>query len=183
MKNFSIPQQTLTLVPVIVFLFLLNHPPLEQSCKTYCNPVYIDYTYGNVQTRLETRLGMSYRSGAGPAVVPFRDGYYLFATRSQGYWISEDLREWEFLRPQNWYFPDSKAPGARPLNDSPFIALASPAGWQKVIITDDPKAGTWQGVASLLTDLSPVRDPEYYFLVEAFNPNGISERRDVYDGR
>ncbi len=141
-----------------VILFSCDDPEAEREYKTYSNPVNIDYTYSNVQTH----LGMSYRSGADPAVVPFRDQYYMFVTRSQGYWMSDDLRSWEFIRPQNWFFPASNAPGAWPVNDSLLIALASPDGWQNVITTDDPQTGTWQGVPSLLTELAPVHDPALF---------------------
>src|SRR5690554_2877214 len=103
--------------------------PAAQSARTYANPINIDYTYSNVHTH----LGLSYRSGADPAVVPFRDKYYMFVTRSQGYWMSDDLNEWEFVRPQNWFFDGSNAPGAWPIGDSLLIALANPAGWQNVI--------------------------------------------------
>lgn len=129
----------------------------EHEYSTYCNPINIDYTYSNVNTH----QGLSYRSGADPAVVPFRDRYFMFVTRSQGYWMSDDLSEWDFVRPQNWFFPASNAPGAWPMGDSLLIALANPAGWQNVIYTDNPKLGTWQGAASLIP-LTPVHDPALF---------------------
>lgn len=125
--------------------------------STYANPINIDYTYSVVQTS----RGLSYRSGADPAVVPFRDKYYMFVTRSQGYWMSDDLAGWEFVRPQNWFFESSNAPGAWPIGDSLLIALANPAGWQNVIFTDNPEIGTWRGSASLMP-LVPVHDPALF---------------------
>lgn len=129
----------------------------EYRPATYANPINIDYTYSVVQTS----QGLSYRSGADPAVVPFRDKYYMFVTRSQGYWMSDDLTEWEFVRPKNWFFESSNAPGMWPMRDSLLIGLASPAGWQNVIFTDDPETGTWQGSASLMP-LVPVHDPALF---------------------
>ena len=129
----------------------------DESYSTYCNPINIDYTYSVTHTS----GGVSFRSGADPAVVPFQDKYYMFVTRSQGYWMSDDLREWEFIRPQNWFFESSNAPGAWPMGDSLLIALANPSGWQNVIFTDDATRGTWQGAASLVP-LVPVHDPALF---------------------
>lgn len=128
-----------------------------ETYRTYSNPIDIDYTYSVVNTS----QGMSYRSGADPAVVPFRDKYFMFVTRSQGYWMSDDLREWEFIRPQNWFFESSNAPAAWPMGDSVLIAMGNPSAWQNVIFTDDPIAGTWRGAASLMP-LVPVHDPALF---------------------
>lgn len=146
----------------LVFLVLVTSACTEnnrsEEFSTYANPVDIDYTYSNV--RIDK--GMFYRAGADPAVVPFRDKYYMFVTRSQGYWVSDDLTAWEFVSPQNWFFEGSNAPGAWPVNDSLLIALANPAGWQNMIKTNNPKVGTWQGVPALLTPLSPIHDPALF---------------------
>lgn len=147
----------IALLFITIVLGACGEYPAEKNYHTYCNPINIDYTYSVVQTS----QGKSYRSGADPAVVPFRDKYYLFVTRSQGYWISEELKEWEFVRPQNWFFESSNAPGAWPMGDSLLIALANPAGWQNVIFTDNPEIGTWQGAASLIP-LTPVHDPALF---------------------
>ncbi len=140
-----------------VFLQFCSENTTKESYSTYANPINIDYTYSVTHTS----RGMSFRSGADPAVVPFRDKYFMFVTRSQGYWMSDDLSEWEFVRPQNWFFESSNAPGAWPMNDSLLIALANPSGWQNVIFTDNPQVGTWQGAASLIP-LTPVHDPALF---------------------
>lgn len=69
--------------------------------KTYCNPIDIDYSYMS-HYRAENKV--SYRSGADPAVVNFKGRYYMFVTRSHGYWASDDMLNWKFIRPQSWYF-------------------------------------------------------------------------------
>src|SRR4051812_13478504 len=72
----------------------------ETQMNTYCNPINIDYTY----SIYNASNNISYRSGADPAVVRFRDEYYMFVTRSMGYWHSTDLNKWDFIMPQRWYF-------------------------------------------------------------------------------
>jgi len=66
--------------------------------STYCNPLNIDYTYMIYNAYKD----ISYRSGADPAVVQFRGEYYMFVTRSLGYWHSTDLLHWHFIKPQRW---------------------------------------------------------------------------------
>src|SRR5277367_3729289 len=74
--------------------------------NTYCNPLNIDYTYAIYNANDD----ISYRSGADPAVVKFRNEYYMFVTRSLGYWHSTDLNNWDFIYPQKWYFQGENAP-------------------------------------------------------------------------
>ena len=65
----------------------------DMRMDTYCNPLNIDYTY----MIYNSDKNISYRSGADPAVVEFRGEYYMFVTRSHGYWRSRDLLNWEFM--------------------------------------------------------------------------------------
>jgi len=143
---------------IAVALFSCSESTVEKKYGTYANPINIDYTYSNV--RIDQ--GMFYRAGADPAVVPFRDKYYMLVTRSHGYWESDDLTNWEFVSPLNWFFEGSNAPGAWPMGDSLLIALANPAGWQNMIKTDNPLEGTWEGIPALLTQLSPIHDPAVF---------------------
>ncbi|MCB0636073.1 MAG: family 43 glycosylhydrolase, partial [Lewinella sp.] len=119
---------------------------------TYCNPIDIDYSY---MSHYAFR-GVSYRSGADPAVVNFREKYYLFVTRSHGYWVSDDMSNWRFIRPQSWYFNGSNAPAAAVRADE-LIVLGDPSGRGAVIHTDDPDLGNWQTNYSVIP--LPIQDP------------------------
>ena len=83
----------------------MDGPRDRSTYTTYCNPLDIDYTY---MSHYRGRADVSYRSGADPAAVNFNGKYYLFVTRSHGYWVSDDLIDWTFVRPQAWYFNGSK---------------------------------------------------------------------------
>ena len=63
--------------------------------RTYINPLDLDYRYNWEQTN----EGISYRTGADPAVVRHKDAYYLFETLADGYWRSTDLIRWAFITP------------------------------------------------------------------------------------
>ncbi len=107
--------------------------------QTYCNPIDIDYTYMS----LHSHKGIGYRAGADPAVINFKGDYYMFVTRSFGYWFSKDLLNWKFIEPVNWFFSASNAPGAFPYGDK-IIALGDPSAIGSVIETDNPKLGDWK---------------------------------------
>lgn len=137
-------------VLIFVSLLILIDYSCTESYKpvqsTYCNPINIDYTYSIVNTS----NGLSYRSGADPTVVKFKGEYYLFMTRSFGYWHSKDLDEWKFIRPRSWYFESSNAPTAWSYKDSILIALGNPSQYQCLIYTDNPLIGNWKGVPSII---------------------------------
>lgn len=123
--------------------------------NTYCNPLNIDYTY----MVYDSYKNLSYRSGADPAVVRFKGEYYMFVTRSMGYWHSKDLLNWRFVEPQKWYFQGSNAPAAFNYKDSVLYAMGDPSGAMSVLYTTDPLKGNWKAVPGILTDL---QDPALF---------------------
>ena len=103
---------------------------------------------------------LSYRSGADPAVVEFRGEYYMFVTRSHGYWHSKDLLNWDFITPgKNWYPQGSNAPAAHNYKDSVLYVMGDPSGSMSVLYTDDPKSGNWNATPAILHDL---QDPDLF---------------------
>ncbi|HCW64375.1 MAG TPA: 1,4-beta-xylanase, partial [Leeuwenhoekiella sp.] len=96
----------LQLLPILL-LSLLTSSSWAQAVipESYINPLDLDYTY----MVYNSSKNISYRSGADPAVIQFRGEYYLFVTRSFGYWHSTDLVNWEFIKPKQWFFEGSNA--------------------------------------------------------------------------
>jgi hypothetical protein len=123
--------------------------------STFCNPLNLDYTYKIT----ESDKDISYRSGADPAVVGFRGGYYMFVTRSLGYWYSKDLTRWSFIRPERWYFQGENAPAAHNYRDELLYVTGDPSGTMSLLYTDDPQKGDWQAVPALLRGL---QDPDFF---------------------
>jgi hypothetical protein len=126
-----------------------------QQQSTYCNPLNLDYTY----MIYNAHQGLSYRSGADPAVVRFRDEYYMFVTRSMGYWHSTDLLHWQFITPEKWYFQGSNAPAAFNYKDSVLYVTGDPSGSMSILYTDNPKKGDWKAVPAILNNL---QDPALF---------------------
>lgn len=122
---------------------------------TYCNPLDVDYTYMIYNSDRD----ISYRSGADPAVVEFRGEYYMFVTRSMGYWHSYDLHNWNFIKPEKWYFQGSNAPAAHNYKDSVLYVTGDPSGSMSILYTDNPKKGDWKAVPAILHNL---QDPDLF---------------------
>ncbi|MGZ8538862.1 MAG: hypothetical protein ACXWV9_11395, partial [Flavisolibacter sp.] len=123
--------------------------------KTYCNPLNLDYTYMIYNAHKD----ISYRSGADPAVVKFRNEYYMFVTRSLGYWHSTDLLNWTFITPEKWYFEGCNAPAAHNYKDSVLYVAGNPSGSMSILYTDNPKKGDWKATPAILNDL---QDPDLF---------------------
>lgn len=146
-------------LPVLGLMALLGvgtSSAQSMRADTYCNPLNVDYTY----MIYNSANNLSYRSGADPAVVEFRGEYYMFVTRSHGYWHSTDLLNWEFITPgKNWYPQGSNAPAAHNYKDSLLYVMGDPSGSMSMLYTDDPKSGNWEATPAILHDL---QDPDLF---------------------
>jgi xylan 1,4-beta-xylosidase len=104
---------------------------------TFCNPLDLDYRF-----QLDPP---SRREAADPTLVRFQGEYWLFASKSGGYWHSGDLIHWKLIQPTGLpledYAPTVEIIGGRMY----FTAFNSKA----IYSTDDPLAGVWRKVADL----------------------------------
>ena len=139
----------------ILLLFTGEISAQNARSRTYCNPVNVDYTYMIYNSDKD----ISYRSGADPAVVEFRGEFYMFVTRSLGYWHSRDLQNWTFIKPEKWYFQGCNAPAAHNYKDSVLYVTGDPSGSMSILYTDNPKKGDWKAVPAILHDL---QDPDLF---------------------
>ncbi|WP_422107656.1 family 43 glycosylhydrolase [Winogradskyella sp.] len=131
---------------------------VKRDYKTYCNPIDIDYSY---MSHYRAKNKVSYRSGADPALVNFKGKYYMFVTRSHGYWVSDDMSNWTFIRPQSWYFKGSNAPAAA-VRDGKIIVYGDPSGRGPVIETDNPELGDWKTNFAVLNPPGGIQDPNLF---------------------
>lgn len=129
-----------------------------KNYKTYCNPIDIDYTY---MSHYRAVNNVSYRSGADPAVVNFNGKYFMFVTRSHGYWMSEDMSNWKFIRPQSWYFDGSNAPAAAVYKDK-IIVYGDPKGYGPIIETNNPELGDWKTNFAVINIPGQIQDPNLF---------------------
>ncbi|MCX2679294.1 family 43 glycosylhydrolase [Galbibacter sp. EGI 63066] len=130
----------------------------EKHYKTYCNPLDIDYSY---MSHYRAKNAVSYRSGADPAVVNFKGKYFMFVTRSHGYWMSDDMSNWKFIKPQSWYFNGSNAPAAVVKGDK-ILVYGDPSGRGAIIETDNPELGDWKTNYAVLNPPGGIQDPDLF---------------------
>ncbi|GAB4512979.1 MAG: family 43 glycosylhydrolase [Allomuricauda sp.] len=126
--------------------------------KTYCNPIDIDYSY---MSHYRANNNVSYRSGADPAVINFKGRYYMFVTRSHGYWASDDMSNWKFIKPQSWYFKGSNAPAATVKGDK-VILYGDPSGRGPILETDNPELGDWKTNYAVINPPGGIQDPDLF---------------------
>lgn len=143
------------LVPVILLVIFMAGCQTEKQTapavlRTICNPVNISYRFCLDEP--------SRREAADPSIVWFRDRYYLFASKSGGYWHSADLASWAFLETSQ--IPTEEyAPTAIALDDTLYF-LASSTEKSTVYKSGDPLSGAWQIAVDELE--IPVWDPAFF---------------------
>ena len=143
---------------LLLALLCLASPLLAQDMRmdTYCNPLNVDYTYMIYNSSKD----ISYRSGADPAVVEFCGEYYMFVTRTHGYWHSTDLQNRNFINPgENWYPQGCNAPAAHNYKDSVLYVCGDPSGVMSVLYTANAKSGNWKATPAIITNL---QDPDLF---------------------
>ena len=120
------------------YLLILTSLPLYLSSqpadnpKTFCNPLNLNYRF--------MVDAIDAREAADAVIVLFRDDYYLFASRSGGYWTSPDLRNWTLIIPEGIDI-EAYAPAVVAIRDSLFYI---PSNNGQIYKTGDPKSGIWQ---------------------------------------
>jgi xylan 1,4-beta-xylosidase len=110
---------------------------------TFCNPIDIAYRFVFKDNSLAR--GVSAREAADPTMVLFKKEYWLFASKSGGYWHSKDMVHWDFIEPSGLpledYAPTVEVLGGKLI----FTAYNS----QAIYTTDDPAASKWVRVATI----------------------------------
>lgn len=121
----------------------------DVSFRTICNPVDLSYRFG-----LEAP---SKREAADPSVVLFKGEYYLFLSKSGGYFHSPDMKNWTLITTDDLPIEDY-APTVEEINGTLFFTTST--GTKRIYKAIDPKQGKWE----LYTDSFPYaeNDPAYF---------------------
>jgi len=102
-----------------------------KSQQTFCNPLNLNYRFmGDA---------IDAREAADPVIILFKDDYYLFASRSGGYWTSTDLHDWTLIIPTGIDI-ETYAPAALVIGDTVYYTAL---GSGRIYKTADPKSGVW----------------------------------------
>jgi len=100
---------------------------------TICNPINLNYRFCLDKP--------SRREAADPTMILYKNEYYLFASKSGGYWHSTDLINWDLITTEDLPLEDY-APTAVVWNDTIYFMASS----DKPVIykTGNPKSGKWE---------------------------------------
>ena len=125
---------------------------ISQSPKTFCNPVNLNYRFMKIDG------GEGIREAADPVVVPFKDKFYLFASKSSGYWYSDDFTDWKHVFITDSVLPiEDYAPGLFVHNDYLYY-VGSTHGKGMLYRSSQPEKGEWEPVKEILS----YWDPAFY---------------------
>ncbi|HEV8283137.1 MAG TPA: family 43 glycosylhydrolase [Chitinophagaceae bacterium] len=136
---------------------------------TICNPMNLSYRFC-----LDTP---SRREAADPTMVVYKSEYYLFASKSGGYFHSTDLIHWDLITTNDLPLEDY-APAAVVMNDTLYF-MASHGAPLTIYKTADPKSGKWQAANSSFPigmvdpDLFVDNDGRLFFYYGCSNVNPI----------
>jgi hypothetical protein len=128
--------RTLARVGLLASALALLSSGARAERRTYINPIDIDYRYNWEQQD----QGISYRTGADPAIVRHKGAYYLFETLADGYWRSTDLIDWTFITPSKWPNEGVVAPAAISDGDR-LILWPSMNRPGPIYVTTEPETG------------------------------------------
>ena len=133
----------MTPIPALIVLRAVT----AVAASTYANPINLNYRF---QLDLPSR-----REAADPTMVVYDDAYWLFASKSGGYWRSTDLVDWQLIVPTGLPLEDY-APTVVVINNTLFFTAFSS---KAVFTTTDPLSGTWTKAA----DIGSYGDPALFF--------------------
>jgi len=136
---------------------------------TICNPVNLSYRF--------CLDAPSRREAADPTMVVFKNEYYLFASKSGGYFHSTDLIRWNLITTSDLPLEDY-APTVVVVKDTMYF-MSSKGAPITIFKTGEPKSGRWKVVNSAFPigmidpDLFVDDDGKLYFYYGCSNRNPI----------
>lgn len=125
---------------------------IAQHPKTFCNPVNLNYRFMKIDG------GEGIREAADPVVVTFKGKHYLFASKSSGYWYSDDFTDWKQVFITDSVLPiEDYAPGLFIHNDYLYY-VGSTHGKGMLYRSSAPEKGEWEPVKEIWS----YWDPAFY---------------------
>lgn len=116
----------------LAFLLSLAVKPPTANAQTACNPMNLSYRFCLDEP--------SRREAADPTIVLYQDKYYLFASKSGGYWYSEDLSDWKFVTTTALPL-ENYAPTAVVIGDWLYFLTSLS---NTIYRSNDPAGGKWE---------------------------------------
>lgn len=163
------------LVTVFLSTLITAQSQSQKTASTsasFCNPLNLSYRFQLEQP--------SRREAADPVIVLFRGQYFLFASKSGGYWSSPDLNNWKFISTTDLPLEDY-APATLVMNDTLYFCASNAGSRNKCIYkTANPESGKW----TLATDQFEIYNTDPAFFLDddgkLYLYHGCSDRNPIY---
>lgn len=110
----------------------------EQQQHIVSNPINLNYRF--------MIDGESRREAADPVIEYFKGKYYLFASKSGGYWSSEDLCNWTYIPCKSITTIEEYAPTIMEYKDELYFLASSSGTNFQVFKTTNPDIDNWEAV-------------------------------------
>lgn len=120
------------------------------SDRIVTNPIDLNYRF---QPNEESR-----REAADPVLEYFKGYYYMFASKSGGYWRSEDLAKWEYIPCTTIPTMEDYAPTILVYGDTLYFTASS--GNTRIYKNAHPEKDTWEEVDTKFE--YPQHDPAFF---------------------
>lgn len=148
----------------------INAQTHEQPLSV-ANPINLNYRF-----QLEPAPSSSCREAADPVVVLFKDQYFLFASKSGGYWHSTDLINWSFITTKDLPLEDY-APAAVVMDDAVYFMALD----RKIYKSANPQTGKWKVVKENFS-VENIGDPALFLDDDGrlYFYSGLSNRNPIY---
>ncbi len=155
---------------VLVSFTLVAFSQSKQDQTTICNPVNLSYRF--------CLDAPSRREAADPTMVTFKGEYYLFASKSGGYFHSTDLTHWDLITTK--YLPlEDYAPTVVEMKGELYFMASKNDPPLTIYKTANPKSGKWEVANAAFPigmtdpDLFVDDDGRLYFYYGCSNVNPI----------
>ncbi len=124
---------------IFVILCVIPFTLYARKVRTWCNPFNISYRY-NISEG-------GFREAADPSIVYYKGKYWLFASKSGGYWWSENLYDWQFVASTRLPVEDYAPTAVEYEGKLYFLASFSTLKPMSLYRTSDPMDGdNWEAV-------------------------------------
>ena len=116
---------------------------------TFCNPIDLNYRF------MIKPKAIGIREAADPVVIQFKDKFYLFASKSSGYWSTSDFISWKQTFIDKTTLPiENYAPAVYASADSVYY-LGPTHGNIEIYRSADPETGKWEKGGKVWTSWDP----------------------------
>ncbi len=141
---------------VVMFLFLsiasfgqFEQVKVSKKPKTYCNPLNISYRF--------SISNPGCREGADPVLQVYKGKYYLFVSKSGGYWYSTDMAKWIFVPISAKTLPiEQYAPTTFEYQGWLYYVGSVKTGTSGMLYkTQAPEKGEWTPIKKIKSDWDP----------------------------